>query len=136
VLGHIQLGDLGGLEIVQGIHFKGKPVPDEASKVCVLFDPTNGRVVHVHGVTVLEGGRSVSEAEIEKRALEHAATAGHSASALKPLHVSVAAIRQGGILKVNREDSSLTSTKLEDAAQMSDLVRERVAKARTRANHD
>jgi hypothetical protein len=31
---------------MQSIHFKGKPVPDESSKVCVLFDPSDGRVVH------------------------------------------------------------------------------------------
>ena len=47
----------------------GKPVGDDASKVCVLFDPKNGRVVHVHGVTSLNGGKKISDSELEKRTI-------------------------------------------------------------------
>jgi hypothetical protein len=89
------------------VFFKGKPVRDDASKVCVLFDPKDGRVVHIHGVTTLDNRKSLSKAEVEKRTRENATYFGHSASGLKTLHVPISAIRQPGTLKVNSDGSAL-----------------------------
>jgi hypothetical protein len=33
------------------LHIKGKLVDDQNTKVCVLYSPKDGRVVHVHGAT-------------------------------------------------------------------------------------
>lgn len=86
---------------------KGKPVDDKSSQVCVLFDPKNGRVVHVHGVTALHGGKKSSEAELEKDATEHAKAFGHSVAGLKALHVPISAIRERGAFKVNAQGTNL-----------------------------
>ena len=87
-----------------------KPLPDESSRVCVLFDPGNGRIVHVHGVTRLEGVPELDEAELEARARRHAEARGRATSALQALHVPVAAIRQPGALRVTPDGTGLTAT--------------------------
>lgn len=91
-------------------HFKGTVVDDRASKVCVLFDPKDGRIVHVHGMTTLDGAREVNEAELERRAVGLARAFGHEVAALKALHVPISAIRQPGTLKVNAEGSGLVQS--------------------------
>ena len=91
-------------------HFKGTVVDDRASKVCVLFDPKDGRIVHIHGVTTLDGAREIDNPELERRAVGHAKAFGHQVAALKALHVPVSAIRQPGTLKVNAEGSALVQS--------------------------
>lgn len=106
---------------MQTIYFKGKPVGDEASKICVLFDPSDGRVVHVHGVTSLNGSPTVSDAELEQKAIENAERLGHSTSELKALHVPPSAVRRRGLLRV--EGTSLVP--MRPTARMMDLLAER-----------
>jgi len=91
-------------------HFKGTAVDDRATKVCVLFDPKDGRIVHTHGVTMLDGAREIDENELERRAIGHAKAFGHEVTALKALHVPISAVRQPGILKVNAEGSGLVQS--------------------------
>jgi hypothetical protein len=83
--------------------FHGKPLDDAASQVCVLYDPKDGRVVHVHGATAIRKERALSRAELEKRAMQNASAFGHSVAGLKALHVPVSAIQQRGTLKVEGE---------------------------------
>jgi hypothetical protein len=85
---------------MQAISFKGEPVGDDASVVCVLFDPSDGRVVHVHGMTSLNGTRRLGEDELEQKAFENAKRLGHSTAGLKALHVPPSALRQRGLLRV------------------------------------
>lgn len=92
---------------MQAQHVAGKPISDEASRVCILFDPKDGRVVHVHGVTVLHSSGPVSESELEARARKHAEHFGKSVAGMKALHVPVAAIRQNGKLRVNAQGDGL-----------------------------
>jgi hypothetical protein len=82
-------------------HLAGKPLSDEASRVCILFDPKDGRVVHVHGITVVHSRGGITESELEARARKNAEHFGKSVAGLKALHVSMAAIRQNGKLRVN-----------------------------------
>jgi hypothetical protein len=89
------------------LQFRGKAVDDNLSKVCVLFDPKDGRIVHVHGVTTLSKGRSCSKSELEERTISHARAFGNSVSGLKTLHVSLSAIRQRGPLKVDDKGEHL-----------------------------
>jgi hypothetical protein len=105
---------------------KGKPIGDEASKVCVLYDPKDGRVVHVHGVTTMPGGKDVDRDELEQRATRHAKALGRSVEGLKSLHLPFSAIRQHGSLKVNTDGTGLAPSR----ARVS--LRERVAEHRSK----
>jgi hypothetical protein len=89
---------------------KGKPVDDKSSKVCVLFDPRDRRVVHVHGATTIRGGKQFTDAELEKDAIEHAQGFGHAVAGLKALHVPISAIRERGAFKVNAMGTGLEVT--------------------------
>lgn len=68
---------------------KGRKVlePEEV-KICVLYDPKDGRIAHHHKVVVLPGGQRVDDKEVERRTLARAASFGTDASKLKALHVS------------------------------------------------
>ena len=92
---------------MHALQFRGKPVDDNLSKVCVLFDPKDGRIVHVHGVTTLSKGRSCSKSELEERTISRAKAFGNSVSGLKTLHVPLSAIRQQGPLKVDDKGERL-----------------------------
>lgn len=85
----------------------GKHVSDDASKVCVLYDPKDGRVVHVHGVTVLHSGGGVGAAELEARARRLAEHFGKPTAGLRALHVPIADIRNQGRLRVNQSRNGL-----------------------------
>jgi hypothetical protein len=66
-----------------GTHTKPEDV-----KICVLYDPKDGRVIHHHRVVVFPGAKKVDEKEVERRTLERAARFGRDTSKLKALHVS------------------------------------------------
>jgi len=66
----------------------GQHIKPESVKICVLYDPKNGRVIHHHKVVVFPGAQKVDKTEVERRALERAATLGRETSKLKALHVS------------------------------------------------
>jgi hypothetical protein len=87
----------------------GKAVSDTASKVCVLFDPKDGRPVHVHGVTTLNSENKISAGEMEARAHKHAKHFGKSTAGLRALHVPIAAIRAHGAFRVNERGDGLVS---------------------------
>jgi hypothetical protein len=59
----------------------------ESMDVCVLYDPANGRVVHVHRVATFAGAKKSSAHEIEARCLKVAKQLGHTTAHLKSLHV-------------------------------------------------
>jgi hypothetical protein len=61
--------------------------PDEV-KICVLYDPGDGRIHLHHMVATFPGAARVDEKEIERRALARAASFATDTSALKALHVS------------------------------------------------
>jgi hypothetical protein len=86
---------------------QGKPLSDDASRVCLLYDPKDGRVVHVHGVTVAHAKGVPDAAEVEARARKHAENFGRSTAGLKALHVPVSAVRENGKLRVNAKGDGL-----------------------------
>ena len=88
-------------------YFKGKPIDDASSRVCVLFEPRSGRIFHIHGITLLHGARNVTEKQVEEQAFKHAKAFGRDVSALKPLHVPIGALREGGPFKVNDAGTAL-----------------------------
>jgi hypothetical protein len=109
---------------MNSIIVKGTQLRDDASKVCVLYDPSDGRVVHVHGVTTIQGGKEPTQAELEQRATTHARALGRAVPGMKSLHVPLSAIRQHGGLKVNPAGTGLLP------AHAPESVRQRLAEHR------
>jgi hypothetical protein len=82
-------------------------VPEE-QKLCVLYDPSNGTIVHTHWVTTLPGGRKVDEAELERRIRERATSRGRDVKGLKVLHVDPKEYEPGTRYRVDIEAGKLT----------------------------
>jgi hypothetical protein len=57
-------------------------------KVCILYDPKDGRIAHHHMVGTFPGGNRVDESEVERRARARAEKFGTKTANLKALHVS------------------------------------------------
>ena len=62
-----------------------KPV---SNRICVLYEPTEGRVIHVHRVLTMPGSRHVADDELEDRAKDCAKRAGHDVSGFSTLRVA------------------------------------------------
>lgn len=80
----------------------------ESESACVVYEAKTGRVVHLHRVITLRGGRAPRREEIEARALELAGK--RTAAALKALHVEPASVDGVGDLKVNLKALKLIAT--------------------------
>jgi hypothetical protein len=64
------------------------PMPEMVSdKICVLYNPEDGRIVHVHRSSTLAGGKITTDKEVEVHAKENAAAAGHRVETLHVLHL-------------------------------------------------
>jgi hypothetical protein len=92
---------------MQAQYFEGKPISDEASSVCVLFDPKDGRIAHVHGITVLHSRGGITESELEARARKLAEDFGKSVTGLKALHVPMVVFSQNETFTVNSQGDGL-----------------------------
>jgi hypothetical protein len=88
----------------------GKLIKPDDVKICVLYDPKNGRVIHNHQVVVFPGAKKVDKKEVERRALERAATFGRDTYKLKALHVSEKDCNPSSAYRVDL--TSLTLVKL------------------------
>jgi hypothetical protein len=51
-------------------------------RTCVVYDPANGKIVHVHKETTIVGGTERTDAEIEARARKFAAKPGRDVGRL------------------------------------------------------
>jgi hypothetical protein len=70
----------------------------EERRLCLLYDPSDGAIVHAHMVTTLEGGRGVDDDEMERRVRERAGV--RAAGRLAVLHVDPATFRTAGRYRV------------------------------------
>jgi hypothetical protein len=82
------------------------PQPED-QKLCVLYDPSTGLIVHTHWVTTLPGGRKVDRAEMEKRIRERAALRGRDVSSFRVLHVETGEYVAGICYRVNLDTGKL-----------------------------
>jgi hypothetical protein len=73
----------------------------ESVQTCVIFDPATGRIVHTHHVVTLPGGSSASPEEVEQRAWERAAAAGHDPSQLRAIHVDSEQLNRSASYRVD-----------------------------------
>lgn len=78
-----------------------------SDKICVLYNPSNGRIVHVHRSTVLAGGKLETDEEVAVHAKENAAAAGHLVEALEILHLSPEAYDASKFYMVDIEEKRL-----------------------------
>jgi hypothetical protein len=86
---------------------KGNLATPEDQKLCVLYDPSNGTIVHTHWVTTLSGGRVVDQPGMEKRIRERAASRGRNVQGMKVLHVDPKEYKQGTRYRVDLEARKL-----------------------------
>jgi hypothetical protein len=59
----------------------------ESVDVCLLYDPSDGQIKHVHRVATFAGAKKTSKQEVEARCLKHAKKLGHKTTKLKTLHL-------------------------------------------------
>jgi hypothetical protein len=84
------------------------PMPETVSdKICVLYSPSDGRIVHVHRSTILAGGQLKTDEEVEVRAKENAAAAGHPVEALHSLHLPAEAYDTSKLFVVDVNEKRL-----------------------------
>ncbi len=79
----------------------------EDQKLCVLYDPSNGTILHTHWVTTLPGGHKVDKAELERRIRERATSRSRDVNGLKVLHVDPREYDQGMRYRVDVEAGKL-----------------------------
>jgi len=70
------------------LHSIGQVPNISAQHVVALYDPSDGRVAHLHLVHVLEGGKDVTRAQAEEEAKVRAAAAGHDVAKHQLIHAS------------------------------------------------
>jgi len=68
---------------------------------CVLFDPTSGRIFHIHHVVTMPGAKETSKPEMESRIVELAKERGVYTDRLQLLHVDPKEIVRGARYLVN-----------------------------------
>jgi hypothetical protein len=90
----------------QVIHGSHHPTPEEV-RICILYDPRDGRVLHHHMVETYPGADKVDQKEVEERAHARAARFGTDTSKAKALHLSPNEVDPSKRYKVD-----LTSLKL------------------------
>ena len=79
----------------------GAPVQPEDEKICVLYNLATGRIVHMHRVITLPGGRKVDDAEMERRIRERSVSTGRDGSGLGVLHVDPNTYKMGAVYQVD-----------------------------------
>lgn len=91
------------------------PTPED-EKLCVLYEPKTGVIVHTHRVTTMPGGRKVDAAEMERRTRERATSRGRDVHKLALLHVDPKTYRPGAFYRVDVKAKALVETKVKRAA--------------------
>jgi hypothetical protein len=79
-----------------------------AEKICVLYDPISGSILHTHRVITFAGGREVTDAEMERRCKALAESLGHASTKLKVLHVPSSKYTKTALYYVNVTTGELT----------------------------
>jgi hypothetical protein len=80
-------------------------------KCCILFDPADGAIRHVHRVVTMEGADEIAEHLIEKRTLQLAKELGVDVSGLDLLHVDACSIEPHFQYAVDPKKRCLVATK-------------------------
>lgn len=76
-------------------------------KACLLYDPTDGRIVHFHQVVTMEGAAEVSDEQVKERTVMLARERGLKTSNLGIMRVEPSAIRSSRHYAVNPSTKEL-----------------------------
>ncbi len=76
-------------------------------RTCAVFDPSDGRILHLHSVVTLEGAEERSADEIERRALALAAERGIDAGSVGTVHLEPGQLRPGHRYRIDTETKAL-----------------------------
>jgi hypothetical protein len=91
----------------------GKSLKVTESHSVAVYDPKDGRVLHMHHVVVLEGGKSVGAEQAQKEALAAAKRRGLRVEKLKTLRADLPA-EAAGRFKVDVAKQKLVGLKAPD----------------------
>ena len=80
-------------------------VQDE--KLCLLYRPSDGVIVHYHRAKLFVPGRTLDVGQVEKRALEEATRRGHDVEQLAVLHVAPAEMDRRRRYRVDTSSGTL-----------------------------
>jgi hypothetical protein len=72
-----------------------------------IYEPADGRVVHMHHVVICEGGKSISPQQAESEAVEQARRRGHDTARLETLLVRDHPERHRGRFRVDLASKTL-----------------------------
>jgi hypothetical protein len=81
-------------------------------KCCVLFDPKNGAILHMHRVVTMEGAAETPDKLVEERTRQLAEGLGLDVASLELLHVDAKVIQPGVKYTVDRGKRSLIAARV------------------------
>jgi hypothetical protein len=79
---------------------------------CLLFDPMDGRICHVHRIITMEGAPVTAQAALESRTLQLAKELGLDTGRLRILHVAEEALTEAAQYTVDPVSSTLVKRKI------------------------
>jgi hypothetical protein len=83
------------------------PGTRQSSDTCILYDPSNGRIVHTHQVAAYGGANVPSVPELAESCIAIANKLGHDTTTLKTLAVSPEDFKPGVPYKVDVQSRRL-----------------------------
>jgi len=83
---------------------------------CLLFDPKDGNIQHVHRVVTMEGAPDTSKADLEAQTLKLAKDLGLDTGKLQVLHVEESALEGPGRYAVDPKARTLVKQQLRAVA--------------------
>jgi hypothetical protein len=81
-----------------------------STRCCVVFDPADGKIAHVHRVVTMEGAKETSEKEAEARTRHLARSLGLSVDKLEIIHVDAKTLAPGHRFSVDVKSRKLVGT--------------------------
>src|SRR5215469_10721928 len=90
-----------------------------AGNCCIVFEPSNGKIVHVYRIRMIEGAEVRSQEAIAERALELAKKHAAKADTLDVIHVDPTVLGERGQFKVHTKSRTLGFVGSRHMAQVS-----------------
>ena len=80
-----------------------------ATHTVAVYDPADGRVVHMHQVVVFAGAKQITSEQAEYEAIENAKRRGHDTARLKTALAHEHSARRGGRFRVDPASGKLVA---------------------------
>jgi hypothetical protein len=80
-------------------------------KSCILYDPANGEIQHVHRIVTMENAYEATTKDLEERTLELSSKHGINNSSMRLLHIDEKMIESGKKYKVDVGNQRLEEIK-------------------------